>query len=152
MAEHRSAVDIAAAPERVFEYLTTDSGITSWMGDWARVEPVPGGEFSVNIAGYGARGVFLEVDPPRRVTVSWGFEGSEELPPGSSTVSFELSPIAHGTRLEVIHTDLPESEAPGHVHGWDHFLSRLSNAATGQSLPPDNWTPLPQPRSKEPMR
>jgi uncharacterized protein YndB with AHSA1/START domain len=59
-------------------------------GRLARVEPTPGGEFSVNIAGYGARGTFLEVDPPRRVTVSWGFEGSAALPPGSSTVSFTV--------------------------------------------------------------
>jgi uncharacterized protein YndB with AHSA1/START domain len=34
MAEHRSSVDIAAAPERVFEYLVTAGGITAWMGDW----------------------------------------------------------------------------------------------------------------------
>lgn len=111
------------------------------MGDWAQVEPTPGGEFSVNIAGYGARGVFLEVDRPRRVTVSWGFEGSETLPPGSSTVSFELSATGDGTRLEVVHTDLPEGEMPGHVDGWEHFVPRLALAATGQSLPPDTWTP-----------
>lgn len=141
MAEHRSSVEIAATPERVFEYLVTAAGITAWMGDWAQVEPTPGGEFSVNIAGYGARGVFLEVDRPRRVTVSWGFEGSETLPPGSSTVSFELSATGDGTRLEVVHTDLPEGEMPGHVDGWEHFVPRLALAATGQSLPPDTWTP-----------
>lgn len=141
MAEHRSSIDIAAPPERVFEYLVTAEGITAWMGDWAQVEPTPGGEFSVNIAGYGARGIFLEVDRPRRVTVSWGFEGSEELPPGSSTVSFELSTTDGGTRVEVVHTDLPESAVPGHVDGWDHFVARLALAATGQRLPPDAWTP-----------
>ncbi|MDL5351258.1 SRPBCC domain-containing protein [Microbacterium sp. zg-YB36] len=143
MAEHRSTVDIAAAPERVFEYLVTAAGITAWMGDWARVEPTPGGEFAVNIAGYGARGTFLEVDRPRRVTVSWGFEGSDTLPPGASTVSFELSETADGTRLEVIHTDLPEGEVAGHVGGWEHFVPRLALAATGQILPPDSWTPRP---------
>lgn len=141
MAEHRSSVDIAATPERVFEYLVTAGGLTAWLGDWARVEPVPGGEFSVNIAGYGARGIFLQVDPPRRMTVSWGFEGSETLPPGSSTVSFELRASGAGTRLDVVHTDLPEGEVPGHVDGWGHFLPRLALAATGLTLPPDTWTP-----------
>jgi uncharacterized protein YndB with AHSA1/START domain len=143
MAEHRSAIEISASPERVFEYLVTAKGITAWMGDWAHVEPTPGGEFSVNIAGYGARGSFLEVDPPRRVTVSWGFEGSETLPPGTSTVSFELSATAAGTRLEVVHTDLPEDEVPGHVDGWEHFIPRLALAATGHSVLPDTWSPAP---------
>lgn len=142
MAEHRSSIEIEATPDRVFEYLVTDAGITAWMGDWARVDPVVGGEFSVNIAGYGARGVFLEVDPPRRVTVSWGFEGNEQLPPGSSTVSFELNPTPGGTRVELIHTDLPDDDVPGHVDGWEHFLPRLAIAATGQSLPRDTWTPM----------
>lgn len=143
MAEHRSSIDIAASRERVFEYLVTAEGITAWMGDWARLEPAPGGEFSVNIAGYGARGTFLEVDPPHRVTVSWGFEGSETLPPGSSTVSFELSAIADGTRLEVVHTDLPDGELAGHTDGWSHFIARLELAATGHALPSDDWTPVP---------
>ncbi|HYJ49106.1 MAG TPA: SRPBCC domain-containing protein [Microbacterium sp.] len=143
MAEHRSSIDIAATPETVFGYLVTDAGITAWMGDWARVEPVLGGAFAVNIAGYGARGTFLEIDPPRRVTVSWGFEGSDTLPPGSSTVSFELSPTRAGTRLEVVHTDLPEGEVPGHVDGWDHFLPRLAIAASGGNPRQDTWKPTP---------
>jgi uncharacterized protein YndB with AHSA1/START domain len=142
MAEHRSSVDINASPETVFKFLVTDAGITTWMGQWASLNPVPGGEFAVNIAGYAARGSFLEVDPPRRVTVSWGFVGHEDLPPGTSTVSFELTPTTTGTRLDVIHTDLPEAEIAGHAHGWDHFLRRLTSAAAGAPLPPDNWKPI----------
>lgn len=141
MAEHRSSVDIEAPPERVFAFLTTDAGMTSWMGQWASLDPVAGGQFAVDIAGYPARGMFLEVDAPRRVTVSWGFAGSESLPPGASTVSFELTPIDIGTRVELVHTDLPEDDVPGHAAGWRHFLPRLTRAATGEQLPPDAWTP-----------
>ena len=112
MAEHRTSIDIEASPERVFDFLVTDAGMTSWMGQWASLDPVPGGLFAVDIAGYPARGMFLEVDPPRRVTVSWGFVGSETVPPGASTVSFELAPISTGTRVEVVHTDLPRPTSP----------------------------------------
>ena len=143
MAEHRTSIDIEAPPQRVFDFLVTDTGMTSWMGQWASLDPVPGGQFAVNIAGYPARGTFLEVDPPRRVTVSWGFAGNETLPPGSSTVSFELTPISVGTRVEVIHTELPEGDLPGHVTGWTHFLPRLSRAVAGEQLPTDTWTPAP---------
>ena len=143
MAEHRTSIDIEAPPHRVFDFLVTDTGMTSWMGQWASLDPVPGGQFAVDIAGYPARGMFLEVDPPRRVTVSWGFAGNETLPPGSSTVSFELTPISAGTRVEVVHTDLPEGDVPGHVAGWSHFLPRLTRAVAGEQLPPDTWTPTP---------
>ncbi|MET3807899.1 uncharacterized protein YndB with AHSA1/START domain [Nakamurella sp. UYEF19] len=143
MAEHRATIDIDAAPETVFQFLVTDAGMTSWMGQWASLDPVPGGQFAVDIAGYPARGMFLEVDPPRRVTLSWGFAGNESLPPGSSMVSFELTPISAGTRVEVVHTDLPEDLVGGHMDGWSHFLARLRRAATGEHLPPDSWKPGP---------
>lgn len=141
MTEHRTSIDIEAAPERVFEFLVTDAGMTSWLGQWASLDPVPGGQFAVNVAGYPVRGMFLEVDPPRRVTVSWGFAGSASLPPGTSTVSFELTPTSAGTRVEVVHSDLPADEAPGHIEGWGHFLPRLARAVAGEQLPPDTWQP-----------
>ena len=147
MSEHRTGIDIQASPERVFEYLVTDAGMTSWMGQWAHLDPVPGGRFEVDIAGFPARGVFLEVDPPRRVTVSWGFAGSTSLPPGSSTVSFELTPTSAGTRLDVVHSGLPEQDVPGHIAGWDHFLPRLARAGAGERLPQDTWTPTTRPPS-----
>jgi uncharacterized protein YndB with AHSA1/START domain len=143
MAEHRTSIDIDAPPERVFEFLVTDAGMTTWMGQWASLDPVPGGQFAVDIAGYPARGMFLEVDPPRRMMVSWGFAGSDSLPPGASTVSFELTPISDGTRVEVLHTDLPENDVAGHAAGWKHFLPRLIRAAAGERLPPDTWKPKP---------
>ena len=142
MVEHRTSIDIEATPERVFDFLVTERGMTSWLGQWASLDAVPGGQFAVDIAGYPARGIFLEVDPPRRVTVSWGFAGSENLPPGASTVSFDLTPIGSGTRVEVVHTDLPEDAVPGHEAGWQHFLPRLTRAAAGEQLPPDTWTPI----------
>jgi len=141
VAEHRSAIDIDAPPEAVFPFLVTDAGMTAWMGQWASLDPVPGGSFAVDIAGYPARGSFLVVDPPRRVVLSWGFAGNESLPPGSSTVSFELTATTSGTHVEVLHNDLPDIDVAGHAAGWAHFLSRLTRAALGEHLAPDTWAP-----------
>ncbi|MCP2635258.1 SRPBCC domain-containing protein [Microbacterium sp. HD4P20] len=141
MAERRSSIDIEAAPETVFDLLVTEHGMTSWMGTRASLDPVPGGVFAVDIAGFRARGSFVEIDRPRRVTVTWGFIESEELPPGTSTVSFELTRTTGGTRVEVVHTGLPDGELPGHADGWAHFLARLLLAATGGGLPTDTWKP-----------
>jgi uncharacterized protein YndB with AHSA1/START domain len=142
VAEHVSSIEIEAVPQAVFTYLVTDEGMTAWMGQHASLEPRPGGRFDVDIAGSPIRGHYLEVEPPRRVVVSWGIAGSDELPPGLSTVTFSLTPTDRGTRVEVTHSGLPEPRVAGHAYGWAHFLPRLAAVARGDSLGPDDWTPL----------
>ena len=62
MAEFRDFIEIAASPETVFEYLTTNEGMTAWMGQYADLDPTPGGRFAVDIAGHPVRGEFLQVE------------------------------------------------------------------------------------------
>ncbi|MCW2940829.1 MAG: hypothetical protein JWN00_3814 [Actinomycetia bacterium] len=70
----------------------------------ASLDSVAGGELSVDINGSPIRGVYLEVDPPHRVVVSWGIASDDEHPPGSSRVEFTLTEISGGTRLELLHS------------------------------------------------
>lgn len=141
MPEYRTSIDIAAGPEVVFDFLVTDAGMTAWMGEWASLDARRDGDFAVNIAGYAIRGAFVDVDPPRRVSMSWGVAGSDDLPPGSSTVSFELTPIGEGTRVDLVHSGLPAGTIDGHIEGWAHFLPRLHLVATGGHPGADEWTP-----------
>ena len=83
----------------------------------------------------------MEFDPPRRVTVSWGFVGSDTLPASASTVSFQLTATATGTRLDLVHSGLPNSEVPGHSAGWSHFAALLSRVSAGERLEADTWAP-----------
>ena len=142
MAEHTSSIEIEATPQVVFDYLVTPAGMTAWMGQRAVLEPQPGGAFEVDIAGSPIRGEYLEVAPPHRVVVSWGVAGSADLPPGASTVAFALSPTARGTRVEVVHSGLPDPQLAGHVDGWAHFLPRLALVAAGGAADEDTWMPL----------
>jgi uncharacterized protein YndB with AHSA1/START domain len=141
MAEYSSSIDIEADPEEVFDFLVTNEGMTAWMGQHAALDPVVGGDFSVNIAGYAVRGEYIEIDRPRRVVFSWGMAGSRTLPPGASRVSVTLSPTANGTRVELVHSNLPEVEVAGHRAGWTHFLPRLRLAACGHDPGVDDWVP-----------
>lgn len=143
VAEHATSIEIAATPDEVFEYLVTAEGITAWMGQHATLEPRAGGTFQVDIAGSPIRGSYLEVDRPHRVVVSWGLAGSDEFPAGSSRVSFSLSPSAGGTRVDLVHSGLPDLRVPGHVDGWAHFLPRLATVAGGGALAVDTWIPRP---------
>lgn len=142
MGEYKTFIDIEAPPDIVFAHLTTAEGMVAWMGQYADLQPTQGGDFIVDINGTPIRGSYLEVDPPRRLVVSWGVAGSDEHPPGSSRVEFVLTANARGTHLELAHTGLPDSRTAMHGAGWAHFLERLDLAATGREPRSDSWTPF----------
>ncbi|WP_166983152.1 SRPBCC domain-containing protein [Paramicrobacterium fandaimingii] len=142
MAEFRESIDIDAAPETVFAYLTTDAGMQAWMGQHAELNPTPGGTFAVDIAGHPVRGTYLHVEHPSRVVVSWGFAGSDDLPAGASTVEFLLTAIGTGTRVDLCHSNLPDAEVRGHANGWANFLPRLAVVGAGGNAGSDDWVPL----------
>jgi uncharacterized protein YndB with AHSA1/START domain len=137
MADYSTSIDIDAPAEVVFDHLTTAEGMIAWMGQHAELDPAPGGRFAVDIGGTPIRGSYVEVDPPRRLVVTWGVAGSDDFPVGSSRVEFTLTPTAGGTRLQLVHTDLPEPKRDGYAAGWEHFLDRLQITATGGEPGPD---------------
>jgi uncharacterized protein YndB with AHSA1/START domain len=138
-----SSVHIAARPEQVFPYFTQAEAIVRWMGEYAVLDPRPDGEFTLDINGVPVRGRYLEIEPPRRLVISWGHAGSKRLPPGASTVEVTLTPDGDGTIVRVEHRDLPELEAEQHALGWQHFLARLVRAAGGGDPGPDPWATSP---------
>lgn len=136
---------IAASPETVWEFLVDPEKATRWMGREATLEAHPGGLYRVDvIPGNVASGTFVELDPPRRLVFTWGWEpnedGANRVPPGSSTIEIELAAEGDGTRLHFVHRDLPNAEAAAsHAHGWDHYLERLAAAASGDDPGRDPW-------------
>jgi uncharacterized protein YndB with AHSA1/START domain len=142
-----ASVHVDAAPERVFDYFTKPEAILRWMGDYAVLDPVPGGQFTLDINGVPVRGRYLAVDRPHRLLLSWGHAGSDRLPPGASTLEVTLTPRDRGTTVTVTHTGLPEPEAPQH---------RLAGCTSwnGWWLPPAAATPAgtrgPQHRQPRP--
>ncbi len=138
-------IAIAAPPETVWEFFVDPQKLTTWMGLTAEIDPRPGGSYrSEVIPGHIARGEYVEVDPPRRLVFTWGWErsGGEDnpVPPGSSTIEVELTPDGDGTSLRFLHRDLPNAEAAtSHAHGWDHYLARLEIGASGGDPGADPW-------------
>jgi uncharacterized protein YndB with AHSA1/START domain len=136
-----ASVFIEAPPERVYEYFVSPDAIVRWMGDAAVLEPEPGGRFELDVQGAPVRGRYVELDPPHRLVISWGYAESPRLPPGASTVEVRLLAEGPGTRVELEHRDLPAAETPGHVRGWDHYLARLRAAGAGRDPGPDPGMP-----------
>jgi len=126
---------IAAPPEVVFSYFTDAERYRIWQGVEAELDPRPGGVFRVrmtNRSRYFASGAFEEVDPPRRLVFTWGFEGVDGLPPGTTTVEVLLEPDGDGTLLRLRHSGLMnETMCLFHGWGWGVTLDRLLVAAEG---------------------
>ena len=70
LSQFSHSIDIAAPPRVVFTFLTTEEGMTAWMGQFAELDPQQGGRFAVDISGYPVRGQYLHVEPYSRVVVS----------------------------------------------------------------------------------
>jgi uncharacterized protein YndB with AHSA1/START domain len=132
----RRETQIAASPATVFAFLTDPEKIVSWMGIEATTEAHPGGLYLLKgIAGDRARvarGAFREVVPVHRLAYTFGWEGGQEVPPGSSLVEIDLIERDGGTLLCMTHSGLPnEAQCASHSRGWQHYLSRLAITAGG---------------------
>ena len=137
----RRETHIAAPPAAVFALLTDPEKILSWMGTDAKTELHPGGLYLVGVNGRNARGAFREVVPVHRLAYSFGWDGSEIVPPGSSLVEIDLIEQPDGTLLRLTHTGLPNADqCAGHAEGWAHYLGRLAEVAAGRTPPPDSFS------------
>jgi uncharacterized protein YndB with AHSA1/START domain len=129
---------IAAPRETVFEFLVDSDKMLRWMGTEVDIEPEAGGKFWLNANGTDiAAGTYVEVDPPNRVVFTWGWIGSEDVPPGSSTVTISLTSDGEHTEVELRHVDLPGGQNDAHGEGWGYFLPRLNAVALGEDPGPN---------------
>jgi uncharacterized protein YndB with AHSA1/START domain len=145
-------VRIEASPATVFEFFVEADKMSRWMGCRAELDPRPGGIYRVEINEQAvARGEYVEVEPPGRVVVTFGWEGQEagseehSVPAGSSRVEITLEPDGEGTLVRLRHLGLPEQSLEIHGQGWDQYLPRLAEAAAGRDPGPD---PNTQPRKE----
>ena len=134
-------LEIDASPETVWELLVDPVKMTRWMGMSATLEARPGGVYRCNVVpGHTAVGEVIEVDPPRRLVHTWGWEEGGSVAPGESTVEYELVPSGSGTLLRFTHRNLPGADSvESHGHGWDHYFERLAVVAAGGDAGVDPW-------------
>jgi uncharacterized protein YndB with AHSA1/START domain len=93
------------------------------------------------VRGTAVRGRYLKLEPPHRLVISWGHAGSDELPPGASTVEVRLINQGKGTRVELEHRNLPGELKPGYRGGWKHYLARLQICTVNGNAGPDPGMP-----------
>jgi uncharacterized protein YndB with AHSA1/START domain len=157
---------VAARPKTVFAFFTDPAKMVQWMGAEATLDPRPGGicriafqptraqveSLGTDLLGeQGAEpigadaaavmsGRYVEVDPYRRIELTWGWE--QELlavPPQSTIVEVSFVPDGEGTMVRFTHRQIPPATVAYHRAGWEHYLGRLAIAAAGGDPGPDPW-------------
>ena len=127
---------IRARPDIVFRALTAPDGIAQWWGPdagpvlLAESDPRIGGRFRVRFrmldgTEHESGGTYLEVDPPRRLAMTWSWlVGGDQGP--ESRVEIDLRPIDTGTELTFTHAQLATDAArDSHREGWSGALDKL---------------------------
>ena len=115
---------------------------SAFTGDTAVIEPAIGGRHST-FGGY-ASGTMLELEPHRRIVLSWR---STEFPEGSpdSRLEVTLEDTAGGTLVTILHTQIPEGQGDRYKDGWiqyyleplkRYFSKRVSNGVNGHRYGP----------------
>ena len=88
----------------------------AFVGAAASIAPGIGGAYEL-WDGY-ITGRTLELDPPRRIVQSWR---TTEFPEGSPNSRLEvlLEPDGAGTRLTLVHTEIPDGQGTKYEEGWN---------------------------------
>lgn len=97
---------------------------------WEHIRTTPGGEVDIV-------GTVLEIDPPKRLVVTWVGPSNEGDVGKTSRVTYRLTPNGDETLLMVTHSELePGSEMNASVReGWVAVLSNMKTLLeTGKQL------------------
>lgn len=132
---------IRTTPEKLWQALLEPEFTRQyWFETWHESEWKRGASWQLRIPDerIGHSGEVLEIEPQRRLVLSWRAEFKPELrAEGYSRVTFELEQQGESVKLTVIHeSDKPDSKLVNTLaNGWPHLLASLKSLLeTGESL------------------
>jgi uncharacterized protein YndB with AHSA1/START domain len=125
---------IASTAKAVWDAWTTEAGLARWW--WAgwddtvyEVDLRVGGSYRITAptAGIAVGGEYLELDPLRRISMTWVWSDADGVGPVEHVV-VELQPDGSSTNVRVHHTGpwTSAETASNYLEGWHHVLDRLA--------------------------
>ena len=109
---------IPARPAKIYEAWLSSKGHTALTGNPAKVDGNVGGEFST-WDGY-IFGRTLELTSNQRIVQAWR---TSEFPDDAPDSHLEvlLEEVEGGTKITLIHSDMPEDQIDSYRQGWEDF-------------------------------
>ncbi len=104
---------IKATPEEVYAALTNPFSIELWTGEKAKMSTTAGEEFS--LFGGDIEGRNLQFEENRKMIQEWYF-GDQKEP---SIVTITLKKDKYFTKIELLHTNIPDEAFDDMNNGWD---------------------------------
>ncbi len=116
--EIRVSALIQASPNRIYAAWLDERQHSAFTGGRATVEPWVGGRHTA-WEGF-IEGMLVELDTGRRLTMTWR---TTDFPKDAddSRVEVRLDPVAGGTKVSIVHTNIPEGHAEKIKQGWKEF-------------------------------
>lgn len=118
-----SAVIDGATPSDVYDAWIDGEAHAEMTGAAASSEPRPGGRFTA-WDGY-IEGTHVELERPSRILQRWR---SAEFPEdaGDSLLEVRLDRVEGGTRVSIVHWDIPDGQGASYEAGWvEHYFEPM---------------------------
>jgi uncharacterized protein YndB with AHSA1/START domain len=125
-----------ASPERVYNAWVNPEAMAKWFAptpehkmNSVELDARVGGKYRIDVrnpagAAHVAIGVFKEVNPPKKLVMTWAWEGNTALP--ETLVTVEFAAQGAGTQMVLTHELFPNEEArDNHNKGWTGCLASL---------------------------
>ena len=115
---------LPARAERIFHAWLDSDEHAAFTGDIAAIDASPGGAFTL-WNGY-ITGRTLQLEPGRRIIQTWR---TTEFPAAAddSLLEIVLDELPEGTRLTLLHTQIPEGQGARYQDGWlEHYFTRMA--------------------------
>ncbi len=106
---------INAAPEEVFSAITNPFTIELWSGFPAQMEAKEETEFSIFEGDISGRNI--RVIENQLLEQEWYFGDSPE----QSIVTISIKEHQLGTKIDLVHTNIPDDEYDDFVEGWNDY-------------------------------
>ncbi len=122
---------------QAFACWTRPEVLKQWFGPGncevreVQLDPRVGGAYRIAVSSekfgdLAVRGVYREVDAPKKLSFTWQWEDDEDWENFESVVIVELAEVKGGVDLRLTQTAFPnEQSREGHDHGWEGGLSKL---------------------------
>ncbi len=116
MSDIKQTYDIAASPADVWRALTDPRIIEEWSGARANFSLEVGAKYSLWDGTIVGEVVAIELN--QRLAQTWK---PQDWTIQNSVVTFTLTPRGKGTRVDLVHVNVQESDFDGTTEGWDIY-------------------------------